>query len=767
MTAWRDRDWRAAFRRYELAIVCATALAVLLPGLGSFTLIDPWEGHYGEVARRILEDNDWVKPRWQNEVFRSKPILSFWAMAASLGAHGVATDGGYSGEMIAQGGLAIWALRLPFALFGAAGLVLLWFALARTAGRRPAWLCFGVLATTPFYTLVARQAITDMPMVATTAGAMACFLLALDAGDAPLRSWWRRFNAYHLFALVLGALVGWQVIYNLLYFVAHPGLGRGVTLPAPHLLGTLPCAAAYAGFLALNRLVFRVTTRRQVLLFWAYFLLGLSALAKGPPGVITAVAAVGLYILVTGQWRLLLRLCVLEGALIFLLVAAPWHLAMALADGRAWLNEYFGHHMSKRALRGVHGDTGTFDYYAAQIGIGLFPWVGLLPAALTGALTRARDRLRGDPARLVAAAWALAGLFVFCFVRTKFHHYVLPVVPAFAILIGLWLDDVLAGRTSKTGLAAAVAVLIVGFVAVDLAGEQKQLIELFIYRYDRPWPSGPPYNVDVGGVFLGFGVAFALVAGALGVASRSLPLRRPLVGGLAGLALVYSLWATNGYMRTAAPHWGQRALHETYFRQRAIHGVDIVYASLRDLADDWSGGRRVIEVESLLPDDFTTGRPMNVHLEAPGDVRHDLAGKVSRVGDGVFWIEVEDVEVARLRGDIERGKSGQQRRRRPWMQVNADRMLAWQLNWRGENFWQTGEIWGRTKDTQTVFVKTDNKAFLEYLNDTTRHGRRYFLITEAARADRLRNVLPTERAKQTLRKLDTSCNKFTLVLFTL
>ena len=68
----------ARIQRYELAIVAALSLAVLLPGLWSFQLIDPWETHYSEVGRRILEDDDWVHLKWQNEVFRSKPVLTFW-----------------------------------------------------------------------------------------------------------------------------------------------------------------------------------------------------------------------------------------------------------------------------------------------------------------------------------------------------------------------------------------------------------------------------------------------------------------------------------------------------------------------------------------------------------------------------------------------------------------------------------------------------------------------------------------------------------------
>ena len=96
---------------FELALVVLIASAVLVPGIGRYSLVDPWETHYGEVGRMMLQDHDLVHMQWpgtssgdknDNEGFRSKPVLTFWLMAAGLKAAGVANDGGYSGEMVAS-----------------------------------------------------------------------------------------------------------------------------------------------------------------------------------------------------------------------------------------------------------------------------------------------------------------------------------------------------------------------------------------------------------------------------------------------------------------------------------------------------------------------------------------------------------------------------------------------------------------------------------------------------------------------------------------
>lgn len=753
----------ASLRKWELPLAAFLALALLLPNLWGYSLIDPWEGHYGEVGRRILEEDDWVKLRWQNQVFRSKPVLTFWLMAASMKLHGVAGDGGYSGEMVASE-LPIWALRLPFALFGAFGLIMVWLMLRRLVSRRVAWLGFGILGTTPFYFFVARQAITDIPMIATAMGAICCVMLAMHDGDRPLRPIWGRINALHIFLAVLGAFVLWQAVYHFQYFWYDRSVGRGVKVMWPWLTLSLPFVVGLIAVAVLTLLVWPARATRDVYMLWAYLLAAVSVLAKGPPGMAIVGVTVVLYLLMTGNWRFVLRARVPEGILVIALVAVPWHLAMAVRDGRAFVNEYFGHHWFKRASEGVHGDTGTFLYFVQQIGIGMWPWVGLLPAAAAHALGAiGRPRTLRDHVRLLAALWGLGGFVLFTLIQTKFHHYVLPAVPGLVILLALWIDDVLDGRVRKLTAALAVAIAITLLVMLDLASEQKQLIELYIYRYDRAWPSASPWKVDLAAHLWVFGLAFAALLAAACVRQ----VRRYAAIGFAVAAVVYAYWGMNYYMEQAAPHWGQRQLHVEYFKRRQIHGVDLQYYGLRDLADDWGSGGREYEVRSVLPDGLAVGQPMKVTVEAVGVATHVLNGRVARLGDDRFWIEVPDAEVAKLASLVDQGRAQRPSGRRPWKMVNADRMIAWQLNWRGENFWQGGEIWGRTPDTQTVYEHTDNKAFLEYLKPPERQNRTYYVITESQRATGLKSVLPTQRAKDTVEILDTSCNKFTLLRFTL
>ena len=362
--------------------------------------------------------------------------------------------------------------------------------------------------------------------------------------------------------------------------------------------------------------------------------------------------------------------------------------------------------------------------------------------------------------------WAIAGFATFSASATKFHHYVLPVVPALAMLVGFWLDDYLRGRVKRSTLAILVAIPIVGLIARDFVGEQKEIIELSIYRYDRPWPAGEPWYVDTTTGFMVFGVLFSVLLLLLSIQRC----RRYIVPALLAAGMAFAVWTMHSYTPKAAPHWGQRELHRTYYAKRQIHGMDYQYYSLRDLADDWSGGTDVL-VESVLPEVFPADAPMRVQIFVPGagipDDRVILNGTVSKIGENKFWIHIPDTERAKLAELITRGASMKPAKRRPWKQVNADRMVAWQLNWHGEDFWTAGEMYGDRDDAKTIFKNTNNDAFLKWIKDPERAGRTYFIITEAGRARGLKGILPTPRAKETHEIIDTSCNKFSLVRFSL
>jgi 4-amino-4-deoxy-L-arabinose transferase-like glycosyltransferase len=842
---------------FELALVVLVAAAVLVPGIWRYSLVDPWETHYGEVGRMMLQNHDLVHTEWpgtatgdrgDNEGFRSKPVLSFWLMAAGLSSVGVADGGGYSGEMVESARTMI-GIRLPFVLAAIFGLTIMWWMLARLVSRRLAWLALLVVGSCPFFCLVSRQAIPDMPLVACTMGAIALFIMAVEDGDQPIlpigaiRIASRRlaFDARHIIVGLTGGFVAWQALYYAIYFTMSPQLAiRPLIhpvfwLPAMMILMLLGLWSRPWQWLRWAFAVDRwgaarssvenhvlamapIRTMRPLYLLGCYSLLGIGVLAKGPPG-LAVVGLVGLFhVLCFHKWGALWRGAfeIKRDLLMLLATALPWHLAMFAKDGIRFIDEYVFTHVLDRAAVGVDNSPATFEMYTSQIGHGMWLWAALLPAAVAAALLHARRDTREGRVRFTIVLWAIAGVATFSLVQTKFHHYILPAVPALALLVAFFLDDVLAKRDRLHPVFAALGVGIVLLITRDLLWEPKRWIEMFIYRYDRPWPSGDPWYVDPSGAFLGLGLAGA-AALAL-VATRWARVGVVCVGAV-GLAIC--VWSLQVYMPIAGTHWGMRDAVRTYYAQRTIYGEKRAYFGSGQLLADpidetWS-------FDTFIPQSLQVGQPMTLTLElhkaedervveqtlevhgtvtklgahsvtvtdAPGEYAKLLAlregierkhaalvSAVEQANDDheqIFTMNVQRTQSGNAALPSTRDKAAaalrqfEQGGRPPVRAVDADRLLAWQLYWRGENFWSAEEIWGYLPEQQTSFPNTNNVEFTKYLSDRTRAplGRRYFIVTETGKITTPRTMIPTQRGRDSYEVLDTTSNKFGLAAFTM
>ncbi|HEU4615752.1 MAG TPA: hypothetical protein VFS15_26835, partial [Kofleriaceae bacterium] len=726
----------------ELAIAAVVAFAVLAPGLSRYSLVDPWETHYAEVARSIRRDHDWVHLDWagaylqpnEHEGFRSKPVLSFWLMAASMKAFGVADDGGYSGELV-EHPVTMIAVRLPFVVMAVLGLTLMWWMLARLVSRRMAWLALLVVGSTPMFCLIARQAIPDMPMVACLIGALSMFTMTTEQGERPietaftLRLGRRRLHVdhRHLFVAIVGGFLLVQGLYYVAYFIAAPRLAvRQFPNPVlffPLLMGLLSAGLWHtpwrilrrpvAGKRVVDRLLAMapITTMRQVYLLWCYAFLGISVLAKGPPAVAVFGLVAVFHVVLLNRWRDLYHgfFEIKRGLLLMIVVFLPWHIAMYLKEGIAFIKEYLLFNILARGSAGVDDSAGTFANltassggYASVIGHGMMLWAALLPAALAAAVLRARSDTREGRVRFMITLWAVCGAAFFLLVQTKFNHYILPVIPALGLLVAFFLDDVLAGRDRLHPLYAALGIGIVLLIARDLMWEPERWIEMFVYRYDRPWPWAEPYAVDLSDGFLALGII-----GAVAIAIAALPWRRIGVAALGVAGLAICVWSLQVYMPEAGTHWGMREAMRTYYQQRTIRGERIIYYSARQLWSDWHGSGDVRHAfETMIPDTLQPGQPMEIHVELrrpdkPDTVESgaDLIGTATRIGDHEVEVTIPASERPKLAALLANGETERSRRAPPPVHVvDADRLIGWQLYWRGENFWSTEEICGPFPD---------------------------------------------------------------------
>ncbi len=121
------------------------------------------------------------------------------------------------------------------------------------------------------------------------------------------------------------------------------------------------------------------------------------------------------------------------GLLVFVLLAAPWYIAVIQANPGEFIGTFFFMHNVQRFSGTLHGHGGTWYYYIPVLLVGAFPWIVFLPGVITKFIEN--RKALPDIVRF-AAVWFITVFGFFTVSATKLITYILPALPALAILVG-------------------------------------------------------------------------------------------------------------------------------------------------------------------------------------------------------------------------------------------------------------------------------------------------------------------------------------------
>lgn len=428
-TSWWQRP------RFWAVLLAIVVVAINLASMASTGAWDPWETHYGEVARNILVRHDPIDLWWQagnggpdadtEKMFWSKPALPFWLMALSMKIMGVGTSADPA-ELVRP----FWpefALRLPSMCAGLGSAALLGHVAWRQVSPRAGVLTAMALVTMPQWAVATRQALTDMIFVGPVVLAVAAWIMAWGQPDRPLRrralqrgageasayGWrsipWDRAHVAFVVVLLAAAVAPLAVIHQHSFdphtwatFGRDPKLAAALREIQAHMFGYWALVAV-----VLVRSV-RWTRRSQTWMGILYLAAGLSLMGKGliGPGLIGAVVLA--HLVVTGRWDLLRRCGLPTGIGLFALAGFPWHHAMVLYRGERWVNELIIQNNLARFGTGEQEQAvGSFAFYLETLGLAALPWSAVVPLALAaafGALARPRAEAAPNEAKPDAPA---------------------------------------------------------------------------------------------------------------------------------------------------------------------------------------------------------------------------------------------------------------------------------------------------------------------------------------------------------------------------
>ncbi|MBV9863684.1 MAG: glycosyltransferase family 39 protein [Alphaproteobacteria bacterium] len=363
----RVAKWRGGIP--AVLLLCLLCLGLYAPGLNSVPPLDRDEARFAQATRQMLETDDFLHIRFQDEARNKKPAAIYWLQAAAVAAFST------------PAATTIWPYRLPSVL-GAGAAVVLTFALGRAlfdaeAGPNPP----------------RRSALLGAVLLASALG------LAVEAHIAKTD------------AALLAAVVAGQGVLGIAYVRARSGRN-------------LPVVLAGA--------------------FWMAEAAGV--LLKGPIAPALAITTAAVLATADRDARWLRQLRPVAGMLLAALIVAPWVIAMQHATGDRFLADSLGQDLMAKLI-GAQESHGAPPFYYLLLSVASF-WPGsllLVPGLARG--WRHHDR----PAQRFLLAWVLPAWVFLELVPTKLPHYILPLYPALALLVGSALADGLT-RERERGL---------------------------------------------------------------------------------------------------------------------------------------------------------------------------------------------------------------------------------------------------------------------------------------------------------------------------
>ncbi len=171
-----------------------------------------------------------------------------------------------------------------------------------------------------------------------------------------------------------------------------------------------------------------------------YFFSALAFLTKGLIGILFPFGIAMFYLLFTEGISGIRKVLYAKGIVLFVIVSSPWYIAQTAINGQDFIRQFFIKHHFMRYTDVISGHSGPVYYYIPVLLIGLLPWIAFLPAGIRSGL-KERDKLS-----LFAVIWTLFVVLFFSFSTTKLPNYILPAVPALALLIS-------SGLTAQNGWA--------------------------------------------------------------------------------------------------------------------------------------------------------------------------------------------------------------------------------------------------------------------------------------------------------------------------
>ena len=238
----------------------------------------------------------------------------------------------------------------------------------------------------------------------------------------------------------------------------------GVVIFAHAAVTDMPLAATFS--LGLLAWFAWYESERRIYLAAAYVFLALGTLAKGPVAPALAAVIVILFTAVKRDWRVISRTLWVPGMALYLAIALPWYVAVQLRNPEFFRFFILGHNLARFSQNAYHHHQ-PFWFYLPVFLLAMMPWALALALAVAERVrliwAEGKEAFSSpkDSWPLFLLIWMFVPILFFSASQSKLPGYILPAVPAGALLVAEYLagrrGDGRSGEDRKFSLVFAAA----------------------------------------------------------------------------------------------------------------------------------------------------------------------------------------------------------------------------------------------------------------------------------------------------------------------
>jgi 4-amino-4-deoxy-L-arabinose transferase-like glycosyltransferase len=256
-----------------------------------------------------------------------------------------------------------------------------------------------------------------------------------------------------------------------------------------------------------------------------YGCMALGMLAKGPIAPFLALLVIILYAAAIREFRQILKTLWVPGILLFCVIALPWYFAVQ-ARNPSFFREFILEHNLGRFSKNIYHHTEPFWYYLPVTALAMLPWTVFVIAAFVQPIRLwwarrttvdvAKDDLEFQFS-IFACCWLIVPVVFFSISQSKLPGYVLPAIPAGALLLVEYLRQRLMQKDLTQRDASVAKWLAVLHALLAAAPIVPALLIVYLVAQHR-LPAGRP-------MLAALAIAFVLCAGIALTLVRQIGLR--------------------------------------------------------------------------------------------------------------------------------------------------------------------------------------------------------------------------------------------------